>query len=205
MPPILVALTLAMGAFPVEAARHAGTTPIDPAAAAVVAAPASRAGRVAANTVVILELVDGISSKTNLRGEKFNLRLAEPIRLGDQVLVPAGTAVVGEILHAQKASGGGRAGELTIAARYIDAPSGPIKLRSSVGSAGASHTQAALATSFIAGPFAMMVQGSDRILPAGSRISSKTAVDIDVDAAGNLTVAPPATSPTLPPQGNATP
>jgi hypothetical protein len=199
------ALLLALAAT-IPSPPTAATAAAPIATEAVTSAAPATTGLIRANTVIVLEPIDPVSSKLQLRGDTFRLRLAEPILDGDRVLMPAGTIAYGEVIHAQKASGGGRAGELSVAARYLDTPRGQIKLRSSFGSAGEDHTKAALATSFIAGPFAMMVQGSERILPAGTRVNSKTALDTDLATlTPTMVVSPTAPAPAIAPADAAIP
>lgn len=185
--------------FSLLAATQPPATPSLPAAdGAAIAAPATEALRVPANSIVVLELVEGISSQSSLRGDKVKFRLAEPIVVEGRVLVPAGAPVVGEIVHAQKSSGGGRAGELIVAARYVDAPQAQIKLRASLGKAGKDGSSAALAASLVAGPFAMFVHGRESFLPAGTRVSAKTAIDISLSESTPQLPSPMPATPTTP-------
>src|SRR6478672_2581342 len=58
---------------------------------------------VPALTVVEIEIVDDVNSKTAHPGDHFALRLAEPLALNGRVVLPAGTSGVGEVVHAAKA------------------------------------------------------------------------------------------------------
>ena len=72
---------------------------------------------VPALTAVELEFANDASSRTSKAGEMVALRLAEPLVIGDQVVAPAGSKAVAEIIQASKAGLMGKAGELTFAAR----------------------------------------------------------------------------------------
>ena len=133
-----------------------------------------------ANTNVELEMVDAVSSKTSKHGDMFKLRVALPVKSGDTVLIPAGTPAVGQVVHAEKSHGGGKAGELILAARYIDMPQGQIKLHSSFGAAGRNRTGAALATSIAVGVFGMFVKGKEIEIPAGGPLSARLAEDTTI-------------------------
>lgn len=130
-----------------------------------------------ANTVIELEMLDTVGSRLSRPGDFFKLRVVEPVKSGDAVLIPAGAIAVGQVVHAAKSSGGGKAGELILAARYLDMPQGRILLRSTFGAAGKHRVGASLATSFLVGPFAMLIKGKEVELPAGSPLSARTALD----------------------------
>jgi hypothetical protein len=153
--------------MPAPAAGHA--IPAEPTAAVV--APA----QVPANTVVELELVDPVGSRTSRPDDLFALRVVSDVSVGGQVLIPAGSVAVGQVVHAQKAGGGGKAGELILAARHVDTPLGRIRLRSTFGAAGAHHTVASLVTAQFIGPFAMAVRGGEILLAPGTRMVARTA------------------------------
>ncbi len=124
---------------------------------------------------VQLEVVDPISSKTALRGQTFALRLAHPLRTAEGVLLPAGTAGAGEVIHAERSRGGGKAGELILAARYLQGPDGPIKLRGmKLGGSGSDKTGAAMGASLIL-PLGGFVRGTEIEIPAGTAASAKLA------------------------------
>ncbi len=124
---------------------------------------------------VQLEVVGPISSKTALRGQTFALRLAHPLRTAEGVLLPAGTTGAGEVIHAERSRGGGKAGELILAARYLQGPDGPIKLRGmKLGGSGNDKTGAAMGASLIL-PLGGFIRGSEIEIPAGTPASAKLA------------------------------
>lgn len=151
-----------------------------PAAAAPVAAAPATTLRLPANTVVELETLDAVSSKTSKPKDFFRLRVAEDVRVDGRVLIPAGTEALGQVVHAAKSGGGGKAGELILAARAIKLPRGDVKLRSGFGAAGQQRTGAALATSIAVGVFGLFVHGKELLLPAGTPVSARVAEDTDL-------------------------
>lgn len=147
---------------------------------------------------VQLEVVGAISSKTALRGQTFGLRLAQPLSTAEGVLLPAGIEGTGEVIHAERSRGGGKAGELILAARHLQGPAGPIKLRGmKLGGSGSDKTGAAIGASLIL-PLGGFVRGTEIEIPAGTPANAKLAGAIhlppipaaapDMDTAG----APPA-------------
>ena len=129
-------------------------------------------------TVVDIEIAEHISSQRRKRGEKFVLRLAEPLALDGHTVLPAGTAGVGEIIHAASSGGGGKPGELLLAARYLEFDGRQIPLRGfRIGAAGKDRTQGAMAASMAVGPFAHFIHGREIEIPAGTRANAKLAAD----------------------------
>lgn len=187
----LVVLT-ALLACASHAEEMAGTAP--PAPAAIVEPPkalptvsgpslANNIVRLPANTVVQLEVVDTVSSASSLSGDHFALRLASPLMVGEQTVLPAGTPVIGEVVHAASSSFGGKPGELLLAARYIDVPQGAIRLRSSFGAAGQDRNNLVAGVAGVVGFFGLAIKGREYELPAGSLLSARVASETDVHIA----------------------
>jgi hypothetical protein len=157
-----------------------------------------------ANTLFELETVDAVSSKTNHSGDRFDLRLREPLRYGPVVLVPAGTPVHGEVAHATENRWGGIAGELILAARYVQLPTGRLRLRSSIAASGKSRTGASATTVILFGIAGVFVQGDNRTLPAGTPLSARLAEPVTFECEGAPapsavpSAAPASTAPSAP-------
>lgn len=150
---------------------------------------------------VQLEVVGPINSKTALRGQTFALRLAQPLSTAEGVLLPAGTEGVGEVIHAERSRGGGKAGELILAARYLQGPDGPIKLRGmKLGGSGSDKTGAAIGASLIL-PLGGFVRGTEIEIPAGTPANAKLAAAIHLPpmpaAAPNMDTAGAAPAPVV--------
>jgi hypothetical protein len=136
------------------------------------------------NTLFELETVEPVSSKTNHSGDRFALRLREPLRYGAVVLVPAGTPVHGEVAHATENRWGGIAGELILAARYVQLPQGRLRLRSSIAASGKSRTGAAATTVILFGIAGVFVQGDNRTMPAGTPLAARLAEPVTFHCEG---------------------
>jgi hypothetical protein len=176
-------LLAAGGAMSAAASAFAST----PAASAPVIAPViaplfpatvpatTAASPLPSNTVIELELLDPLSSETSHKGDFFKLRVVQPVVVEGEERVPAGSIAVGQIVHAAKSGMGGKGGELLLAARYLDLPSGQVKLRSTFGAAGQGHVVASLIVAEFFGPFGLAVHGKHLDLPAGTRIAARVA------------------------------
>jgi hypothetical protein len=80
-------------------------------------------------TILIVETTQAVNSETAVTGSKYSIRLAEPIKIDGKILVDSGVMGVGDIIHAQRRQAfSGRAGELIIAARYLEANGVRLKL-----------------------------------------------------------------------------
>jgi hypothetical protein len=108
------------------------------------------------------------------------------------VLVPAGTPVHGEVAHATENRWGGIAGELILAARYVQLPKGRLRLRSSIAASGKSRTGASATTVILFGVAGVFVQGDNRTLPAGTPLSARLAEPVTFQCEGVPASAPAA-------------
>ena len=152
-----------------------GQIPGDVAASALVTVPAL--------TPVIVRIGDEISSKANKSGDRFEITVAEDVRVGEVIVIPAGSTGIGEVIHAAKPGAGGKAGELILAARFVQVADTQVRLRSfALGVTGKDNSEAALATSFIAGPFAMFVRGGVVVVPRDTLGIAKTALEFKLPA-----------------------
>lgn len=143
----------------------------DPAAApaAVSAGPV-----VPKNTLVAISLTQEVGSATAKRGDKFTIKLDQPIKFGDQIVVPAGVTGVGEVVHAAPKGNGGRPGEILVAARYLEFEGRQIPLKGFQLSAGGRDTSSGSL-------WAMgMVKGSETTIPVGAGGPAKLAQDLPV-------------------------
>jgi len=142
---------------------------------------------VPALTPVAIRIEEEISSSRHKPGERFRIVVAEHVKVGETVVIPAGSSGEGEVIHAAKHGAGGKAGELILAARYVRVGDIEVRLRSfALGAAGKDRSSNALATSFVAGPFAMFVKGGAVIVPADTIGIAKTALEFNLPAVVSL-------------------
>lgn len=140
-------------------------------------------------TPVTIEVVEAVTSRTSRSGDRFAIRLAEPLVVDGSVLAPAGTLGVGEVVHAAKARGMGKAGELILAARYLELPRQRIPLRSfqygkrqGRDSSGATSIASSVAGAVLpaASVVGLLVSGGEIEIPAGTRADAKIAADTHI-------------------------
>jgi len=105
---------------------------------------------VPALTPVAVRLEELISSNKNRPGDRFRITVAEDVRVGDALVIPAGSPGEGEVIHAAKSGAGGKAGELILAARYVRVGDIEVRLRSfALGVVGKDQAANSLAASMI--------------------------------------------------------
>lgn len=148
--------------------------------------------RIPAKSLVHIEIAEPISSKVNQIGDTFAISLAEPLAIGDRIVLPAGLTGRGEVTHAAKSGWGGKAGELIVNARYLQCGD----LRIPLG-----HFQYAdigkgnFGGAFIAAqviPFGQfMINGGEASIPAGVRATAKIKADTEIPAEAVLGCAKP--------------
>lgn len=202
MSPALIALVLAylpamaLAAPPVHIAAAAEPAPTISAGADTVPPPAppesgsSACCTLPAGTLVDLEVVDVLNSSRQRRGDRFALRVIVPVLVDGHTLVPAGTAGVGEVVHAAAARGGGAAGELLIAARTLDVGGRTVALRGlTLGRTGQNNASLALGASVAIGPFAMFIRGREIEIPASTEVQAKVATETTLPPAPSTTSA----------------
>ena len=114
-------IALASFQIPSAFAQPPHSTPEEPCADCVT---------IPALTPIKIELLETLGSKVSTSGETFPFRLAGPVLIDGKVAIPAGTPGVGEVVHAKKSGGSGAAGELVLAARYLDVQGRRLRLRS---------------------------------------------------------------------------
>lgn len=138
--------------------------------------------QVPAGTTLAFDMVDSLNSKTSQRGDRFSLRLVEPLMLDGQLLIPAGTLAVGEVVHADRAKAGGQAGELILAARYLDWGGRQLPLKAFRAGLGRNRTDTAMGVMIAAGVAGFLVRGGQIEIAAGSPITAalREAVELPV-------------------------
>lgn len=170
---------------------------------AVLGAPAgetaadSRIFEIPKLTEIEVEILEPLGSKLSTSLDTFSIRLAAPIMVDGVEVVPAGTMGAGEVVHAKKAGGMGAAGELVLAARYLDLGDRRVRLRSMqltgeeatsrIGTANAIGTAGA-ATVLPIAFIGFLVKGGQIDVPAGSIATAKIAEDFTIMIAADAGV-----------------
>lgn len=170
---------IATPAHPQESTAVA-TDPAQAVAAQVAEAPCDGCLTIPALTPVRIEIRATVGSAISKSGDSFPIRLAEPIVIDGKEVVAAGTTGVGEVVHAKKSGGSGAAGELVLAARYLDIDGRRIRLRSmALSSNGKSAVDTAhvlgVAGGGIGALVGFLIKGGKTTVESGTVTTAKTA------------------------------
>lgn len=156
------------------------SAPAEPIVATEPAAPeaVNGAAELAAGTMIEIRIEEAVNSKTHKTGDWYPLSLSQPIMLGDAVLIPAGTTGRGQVVHSAKSSWGGKAGELILAARYLEFEGRQIPLRGmKLGGVGRNNEGlafgATVAGGLVAMPLVFALNGKNADIPAGMLATAK--------------------------------
>lgn len=143
-----------------------------------VASPAPATRVLPAETEIHLRLLEPVASNTHKHGDRFKLEVVEAVAVDGDVVIPAGAACVGEVVHAAKAGFGGKAGELILASRFIQVGDREVKLRSFSAAKGTDRANLALGLSIVV--VGIFVQGNNIVLPAGTDVFASIAADSEL-------------------------
>lgn len=163
-------------------------------AAAVGAQADDEAGQIVipALTPVEIEIMAPLGSKLSKAGDLFPIRLAAPIVVGAAEAVSAGTAGVGEVIHAKKGGGMGATGELIVTALYLDIDGRHLPLRSMhLSGVGEDRdrlihalTVGAAASALPISLASFAISGGQVEVAEGTRAQAKTAADFELSPSG---------------------
>ena len=154
-----------------------------------------------AGTLVVVETTEPLSAATAVSGAHFGLRLAEPLRFGGTVVLPAGVAGLGEVIDAKPAGFGGRPARLILAARYLESGGVRYPLQSlKLGGGGIDNSGGAVVLTMAVGILGAAIHGGGVEYAAGTRATAKLAADVTSPPLAILppTTTPPTTPPTPP-------
>jgi hypothetical protein len=182
----ILVLSLALSAAPLCAQPELIAHPPAPLPTVDVPSPPAAADNcctIPAGMIVAVEIGATLSSQVNKPGDKFPITLVEPIKIGDLIVVPVGAVGQGEVIHTAKKGGYGRAGEMLLAARYLDYQGSHIPLRSlgfAVGH-GKSGEGNALAVGFIvSGILPYFMTGGEMKVETGTKAFAKISTDLQI-------------------------
>ena len=178
-------------AMPAMAFGQESTQSVSSKKSAPDAAAADNAITLPAMHPVSIEITEALNSKTSKIGQMFAIRLRAPITLDGKVIIPAGATGQGEVIHAARARAAGKAGELIIAARYLDYEGTKLPLRSlkyGADMTGDNNSGAAIvASAAISSALALFMTGGQVDIPAGMPATAKLSQDVRIIPSGPIT------------------
>jgi hypothetical protein len=162
-----------------------------PPAVAVIANPSEASTVLRTGTKIPLKMAEELTTKgKKLRvGQRFQLEVAEDIRLGESVVIPAGTPATAEITDVRNKGMWGKSGRINAQLLYMRVNGRQIRLTGSFDDKGVTGTAgvvAAIAFIPVAGFF---TTGTSAKLPLGGAVTGF--LDEDVTVAFAPSIAPP--------------
>jgi hypothetical protein len=138
---------------------------------------------VPAGTAVAVRLVDPVGTHDAKTGDTFRLRLAAPVIVGGQVVLPAGAAGLGRVVQSSGPGLGGKGAKLVVAAEYLVAPNRTVPLQGlQLAGTGKDRSLTANAASLVGGfifmPLGLVglaVRGGEVEVPAETTATAKIA------------------------------
>lgn len=123
---------------------------------------------------VKLVLDETLSSRSNVKGDLFRLKVAEPVMVDGSEALSAGTVVIGEITNAQTKSAFGVSGKLEARTLYAQTPNGTVRLSGRLGQKGKGGTTETVLTYAMIGAISFVVTGKSATIPAGTELVART-------------------------------
>jgi len=150
-------------------------------------------------TEVRLKFDEDVSSKTANEGDAVNFVLEQDLRVGDTVVVRAGSKAVAEVTHAKKAGHMGKGGELNIRIQHLMAGDTRVRLRGSKGREGESKEGTAIVLTVLFGPIGLLKHGKNIEVKQGTPLTTYVDQDINLPPIGESAAAVHATVPAVTP------
>jgi hypothetical protein len=127
---------------------------------------------------VKLKFAQELSSKTASEGDTVNFVVADDVKVGDVVVIKAGTKAVGSVTNAKRAGMMGKGGELNVRLDHLKVGDIKVRLRGSKGKEGDSKAGQSIALTVLFGPIGLIKHGKEINVPEGTALAAY--VDDDV-------------------------
>jgi hypothetical protein len=145
-------------------------------------------------TAVAVQLVDAVGTRGAKAGDRFPIRLAAPVIVDGQVVLPAGTPGSGHVVQASGPGLGGKGAKLVVSADDLTVGGGTVPLGGmQLTGTGKDHSVAADLASlggWISLPLGFVgfaVTGGEIEIPAGTNAAAKVAHRVDLRPLGQAT------------------
>ena len=144
----------------------------------VIGAPA--ANMLPADTEILLRTLSELSSKKSRVGDRFDLEVADDIKLGGRTVIPVGTRAVGEVTKVVKKGMFGKSGKLETRVLYVKVGDKQLRVKGDKGDRGKGGTAATVASLVFIWPAAFFVTGKSAVLPPGTQTMTYLESDLPI-------------------------
>lgn len=131
-------------------------------------------------TVIPLVLRQALSSRTNVKGDLFEMVVAADVRVGERVLIPAGSRAVGELTRCEPKGAFGRSGKIEARALYVVIGNRTIRTTGLLAARGEGAPAETVLATVAAGALSFIVTGKSATLAAGTAMAATLDQDVEI-------------------------
>ena len=154
----------------------------DPAAIQAVPVQAAPSYFLPANTEVLMEMNQEVTTKGKRweEGDSFDLSVVHDVTLDGLVIIPRGSRGIGRITWLTNKGMFGKSGKMDIELEYVEVGGRRIDVSGTFRQEGEGNTVATVGGVVLAGPFAAFITGKSGRVPKGRELMAYTESDIPV-------------------------
>ena len=141
---------------------------------------------VPAGTPVRFKTVDPLDSRTATQGQRFRLEVVEDVTVGSVVVIPRGTAAVGEVEAVSGKGMVGKAGKLALQPLFIELAGKRVYLVGTSSEKGKDATGGVAAASILASGLFLFVTGKSASVAPGTPLLGRIRTDVFLPAASGV-------------------
>jgi hypothetical protein len=149
-----------------------------PPAAAQTAAAAEASAVLREGTRVQMRTLAPLSSRRTRQGQRFDLEVAEEVRVDGRLVIPKGARGVGEISRVLPKGMMGRSGKIEVRVLFVEVGGHRIRLDGSARDRGKSGAGPVAIAYPLVGVGAAFFTGTSALIPAGSPVEGVVAHDV---------------------------
>jgi len=152
-----------------------------PSPAPVILAPANETMIRAGSEIILKTREELTTKKKKLKvGYRFQMEVAEPVRLNSQIIIPAGTPAIGEITEIRNKGMWGKSGYIGARAISMRVGDRTIRLNGSFDDKGVTGTAGVVAAVVLIPVVGFFTTGTSAMIPSGSNVKAFLDEDIAV-------------------------
>lgn len=126
-------------------------------------------------------VLNEVSTRTSKPGDRFVLRVDEPVVVNGTTVIPVGAKAWGEVLSAEGSGVVGKAGKLGARLLYVEAGGAELGLTGESRSAGAGGATGTVLGVLFLGPLGLLARGNNAKIKAGEMLDGYTTLDVLFD------------------------
>lgn len=123
--------------------------------------------QVPGGTKITLMVLKEVNSRDAQPGQRFKLRVNDPVVVNGAVVIPVGAFAWGEVLSADGTEVAGGKGRLSAKLLYVETPAGPLPIAGTQGIEGKANTAGVVIGVLSFGLAGLLMKGGNALLKAG--------------------------------------